>query len=388
MTVQATFASIQVALLALAGGLVMLSAGGEFLVAGATKLARRLGMTSLLIGLTVVAFGTSTPELFVGLIALFQDHADIMVGNVVGSNIANIGLILGLSALLAPLAVAFRTVSTELYLVLVSSLALFIIAWQGMFVRLVGVVFVGVLLLYTYLAYRLAARRKSRNGDCGCSQNETSQEVTDHGVKLPSHGKPRHGKQLQGAVDARQRPMSYTSVCEQADNRYASLRDSEADAVPCDCLRQEAKRSYPYIIFLMACGFLLLAVGSEVFITAAVDVARYFGVNDLIIGLTLAAVGTSLPELASCLAALRNRQADLLVGNIIGSNLFNILMVLGCGAIARPFSLSPSLLTRDLPVMFAFSAVLIPILAVGHKLTRLHGLLFLASYGAYIIILI
>jgi cation:H+ antiporter len=380
MTVQATFASIQVALLALAGSLVMLSAGGEFLVAGATKLARSLGMTSLLIGLTVVAFGTSTPELFVGLIALFQDHADIMVGNVVGSNIANIGLILGLSALLAPLAVAFRTVSTELYLVLASSLTLFIIAWQGMFVRLVGVIFVAVLLLYTYLAYRLAARRKNRNADCGCSHNEINQEVTDHGVKLPSHGKPRHGKQLQGAVDARQRPMSYTSVCEQADNK--------ADAVPCDCLRQEAKRSYPYILFLMVCGFLLLAVGSEFFITAAVDVARYLGVNDLIIGLTLAAVGTSLPELASCLAALRHRQTDLLVGNIIGSNLFNILMVLGCGAIARPFSLSPNLLTRDLPVMFAFSAALIPILAVGHKLTRLHGLLFLAAYGAYIIILI
>jgi len=102
MTGQTTFASIQVALLALAGGLVMLSGGGEFLVSGATKLAKRLGMTSLLIGLTVVAFGTSTPELFVGLLALFQDHADIMVGNVVGSNIANIGLILGISALFAP----------------------------------------------------------------------------------------------------------------------------------------------------------------------------------------------------------------------------------------------------------------------------------------------
>ncbi len=325
MTVQATFASIQVAWLALAGGLVMLSGGGEFLVAGATKLARRLGMTSLLIGLTVVAFGTSTPELFVGLIALFQDHADIMVGNVVGSNIANIGLILGLSALLAPLAVAYRTISTELYLVLAFSLALFVIAWQGVFGRLLGGIFIAVLMLYTYLVYRLAAGRKRRDSDCGCSPDQTS---------------------------------------------------------------RKAKYSYRYILFLMACGFLLLAIGSKVFISAAVDVARYLGLNELIIGLTLAAVGTSLPELASCFAALRRRQTDLLVGNIIGSNLFNILMVLGCGAIARPFSLSPSLLTRDLPVMFAFSAVLIPILAIGHKLTRLHGLLFLAAYGAYIIILI
>lgn len=138
----------------------------------------------------------------------------------------------------------------------------------------------------------------------------------------------------------------------------------------------------------MACGFPLLAWGSDVFINAAVDVARYLGVRELVIGLTLTAVGTSLPELASCLAALRHRQSDLLVGNIIGSNLFNILMVLGCGAVARPYSLSPGLLTRDLPVMFGFSAVLIPIFATGHKLNRLHGLLFLAAYGGYIVLLV
>jgi cation:H+ antiporter len=322
MIVQSSYASMQTALLALAAGLVMLSAGGEFLVAGATRLARRWGMSQLLIGLTIVAFGTSMPELFVGLIALFQDHADIMIGNVVGSNIANIGLILGLSALLAPLPVRYRTVNTELLLLLAASLALFAIAWYGIFARPIGLVFVAVLLLYTYLAYRVAIRRRNRSTANDSDRNQAMQQNPEH------------------------------------------------------------------ILFLMMCGFLLLGWGSNVFIRAAVDVARYLGVPELVIGLTLAAVGTSLPELASCLAALRHRQSDLLVGNIIGSNLFNILMVLGCGAVARPYTLSPDLLTRDLPVMFGFSALLVPILAMGHKLNRLHGLLFLAAYSGYVILLV
>jgi cation:H+ antiporter len=322
MTVQPSYASIHAALLALAIGLVMLSAGGEFLVAGATGLARRWGMNPLLIGLTIVAFGTSMPEFFVSLIALFQGHTDIMIGNVIGSNIANIGLILGLCALLSPLPVKYKTVKTELHLVLAASLALFVIAWYGTFARLIGLVFVAALLLYTCLAYRVAIRRKNRS----------------------------------------------------------NANDSDR--------AQKIQQTYTRILFLMICGFLLLGWGSDVFISAAVDVARYLGVPELVIGLTLTAVGTSLPELSSCLAALRHRQSGLLVGNIIGSNLFNILMVLGCGAVARPYTLSPNLLIRDLPVMFGFSALLIPILANGHKLKRWHGLLFLAAYGSYIILLV
>ena len=322
MNVQPSYASIQAALLALAAGLVMLSVGGEFLVAGATRLARRWGMSPLLIGLTVVAFGTSMPEFFVGLLALFQDHIDIMIGNVVGSNIANIGLILGLSALLTPLPVRYKTITTELHLLLAASLALFAIAWYGTFTRSMGLVFVAVLLLYTTLAYRVAVRRKNRT----------------------------------------------------------VVKDSDDD--------QTTSPSYPRILFLIIGGLLLLSQGSDVFISGAVDVARYLGVSELVIGLTMTAVGTSLPEMASCLAALRHRQSDLLVGNIVGSNIFNILMVLGCCAVARPYTFSPGLLTRDLPVMFAFSALLIPILAYSHKLNRLHGLLFLAAYGGYIILLI
>jgi cation:H+ antiporter len=316
---ESTYASIQLALLSLAGGLAMLSAGGELLVSGSTRLAKRLGMTPLLIGLTVVAFGTSMPEFFVGLIALLQNHPDIMTGNVIGSNIANIGLILGISALLYPLPVNFKTVSKELFLVLAASLILMLMAWYGKGDRWMGLIFVISLLLYTYFSYQAAGRQRKRSAD-------------------PDNPGPKP------AIMA----------------------------------------SYFTILSFIGGGLVLLAFGSDFFIKGAVDVALFLGVNELIIGLTLAAVGTSLPELASSFAALRHRQSDLLVGNIIGSNLFNLLMVLGFGAIVRPFPLPHSLLMRDLPFMFAFSAVLVPILRTGNLLNRYHGAFFLLAYGGYI----
>ena len=307
--------------IALAGGLVLLTAGGEFLVSGAAKLAKRLGMSSLLIGLTVVAFGTSMPELFVGLIALFQGHPDILTGNVIGSNIANIGLILGICALITPLPVRFRTVSLELYVVLAATIIVFIAAWHGIFPRLLGFLFFMSLIFYTVQKFRL--RGKSR--------------------KKPQENNGESGK---------------------------------ADALPLAA-----------IIALTVIGLGCLPVGSNFFIKGAVDVARHWGVSELIIGLTLAAVGTSLPELASCLAAIRQRQTEILAGNIIGSNLFNLLMVLGfCGLLA-PYPMSANLLTRDIPVMFSFSAVLLPIMAVQQGLNRLHGLILFASYLGYLSIL-
>jgi cation:H+ antiporter len=319
MNIEQTYASTPIALLALVAGLILLTAGGELLVGSSTKLARRLGMTPLLIGLTVVAFGTSMPEFFVGLFALLQDHADIMIGNVVGSNIANVGLILGIAGLCTSLPIDYEKVSKELYLLLAVSLLLCLIAWYGMFTRVMGFFFVTIIVLYTYLAYRTAARQKRKAG----SKNGTQQE-------------------------------------ESVGNSLLS------------------------IILWLCGGLFLLGIGSDFFIRGAVDVACLLGVNELVIGLTLAALGTSLPELAASFAALRQQQGDLLVGNILGSNLFNLSMVLGCGALVRPFPLSSSLLMRDLPVMFAFSAILIPIFLIKHRLTRLHGGLFLLAYAGYI----
>ena len=315
------FNSTLLSWLALLGGLAMLTSGGELLVSGAAKLAKRWGMSSLLIGLTVVAFGTSLPELFVGLIALFQDHPDILSGNVVGSNIANIGLILGISAMIAPLPVRFKSVDLELYGILGATGLLAFVAWLGFFPRILGLFFVAAIILYTILSFRKASKNKLH-------------------------------------------------------------QDQESDG---DITKK--KISVRVISILIIGGFVLLGIGSDLFINGAVDIARYFGISELIIGLTLAAVGTSLPELASCLAAIRQRQTEILTGNIIGSNLFNLLMVLGFCGMLKPFALSPHLLTRDLPVMFSLSAVLIPILVVQQGLLRYHGLILLLSYIAYLFIL-
>ena len=321
MNFEPNYPSILLAWLALIGGLVLLTAGGEFLVTGAGKLAKRLGMSSLLIGLTIVAFGTSMPELFVGLIALFQDHPDILTGNAIGSNIANVGLILGICALITPLPVKFKLVSRELYIVLAATIVVFIFAWHGFFPRFLGIAFVAFLIFYTVQSFRQAANNKTSK------QNEHQQDNADEFTALPP------------------------------------------------------------IILLIIIGLALLPVGSNFFIKGAVDIARHFGVSDLVIGLTLAAVGTSLPELASCLAAIRQRQTNILVGNIIGSNLFNLLMVLGFCGLLVPFPMSANLLFRDIPVMFSLSAVLLPLLAVQHGLKRFHGFILLASYISYLFIL-
>ena len=315
------YSSIHLSWVALVSGLVLLTGGGEFLVSGAAKLAKRFGMSSLLIGLTVVAFGTSMPELFVGLIALFQNHPDILTGNVIGSNTANIGLILGICAIITPLPVRFKSVSLELYLVLIATVIVFLAAWQGIFQRYIGFVFFVSLIIYTLQSFRLASRKKRRE-----KKNEPE-------------------SQLMG------------------------------------------KYSLPSIIALTLAGLVFLPIGSNFFIKGAVDIARHFGVSELVIGLTLAAVGTSLPELASCLAAIRLRQTNILAGNIIGSNLFNLLMVLGFCGLIRPYTLSANLLTRDIPIMFSFSAVLLPILAVQQGLSRLHGFILFAAYFGYLYVL-
>lgn len=314
------YSSILLAWSALVGGLILLTGGGEFLVSGAAKLAQRLGMSSLLIGLTVVAFGTSMPELFVGLIALSQDHPDILTGNVIGSNIANIGLILGICALITPLPVKFRSVSLELSIVLAATIVVFLAAWHGTFPRPVGLFFFLSLIFYTTQSFRLAA-----------------------GTNKKAHKSDRSAKQK--------------------------------------------SPSLPAILALTVIGLACLPVGSNLFIKGAVDIARYFGVSELVIGLTLAAVGTSLPELASCLAAIRQRQTNILAGNIIGSNLFNLLMVLGFCALLAPYPLAAILRSRDIPVMFSFSAVLLPILAVQQGLNRLHGFILITAYIGYLLVL-
>ena len=293
----------------------MLVAGGESLVHGSTRLARRLQMPAYLIGLTVVAFGTSVPELFISLTASLQGHPDIMIGNVIGSNIANVGLIMGSCALLAPLHMNLKEVWTELLVVIAASVFLILCSGYGVFPRIVGIMFIITLVGYTYLTY------------------------ANHNNGLPrDKEKPQRGS-----------------------SRYAHLS----------------------ILLFIVAGLILLAFGATVFIQGAVSVARFFGISELVIGLTLAAVGTSLPELAASIAALRQGETALLVGNIIGSNMFNLLMVLGLTGLIKPFAIKQELLQRDLPVMFAFTVIIIPILLRNGRTKRWHGVLLLCAYIGY-----
>jgi len=314
MTGELNYSSVTFSLIALLAGLSLLVAGGEALVAGAVRLAGRLGMSALMIGLTVVAFGTSMPEFFVSLSAILQNKPDIMLGNVIGSNIANVGLILGICAMIAPIGAPYLSFARELYYVLGASLIVAGTAWYGFFPRPLGLFFITALILFTYFSYK------------------------------------------NGAIQ---------------------VAETEED-------NARAPASYWCILPLCGGGLVGLSFGSNLMIDGAADVARYLGVSNLIIGLTVAAVGTSLPELASCISAIRKGETDLLMGNIIGSNLFNLLMVMGGAAIIKPFFLQQQLLQRDLPVMTLFSAVLLPFLYLGNRVSRFYGFLLFLAYGLYI----
>ncbi|MDA3833530.1 MAG: calcium/sodium antiporter [Spirochaetales bacterium] len=305
-----TFSTLPIAAIALIGGLILLVGGGEFLVSGAIHLAERLGMPPLLVGLTVVAFGTSMPEFCVSMSATSSGHPSIMVGNVIGSNIANIGLILALSALIAPLAIHYTKLRMELWATTVASLLLYGCTYIGYVNRFAGLVFVSLLIIYTWYSYKEGSK----------SEESTPCETPTGLIKIT--------------------------------------------------------------LFILG-GLVLLALGSNFFIDGAVDIALHFGVSELVIGLSIAAVGTSLPELASCISAIRRKETDILVGNVIGSNHFNILMVMGVTGIFYPFKLDSALLVRDVPIMLLFTTILIPILYFKHKLSRFVGFCLLCTYGFY-----
>lgn len=303
-------------------GVVALVGGAEALVRGAARLAARTGMSSVVIGLTVVAFGTSAPELAVSLGAAIRDEADIAVGNVVGSNIANVLLVLGLSAALGGgLVVAQRIVRVDVPIVLAVSVLVYLFALGGSLERWEGAVFVVLLIVYIVWTVR-AARRPG----------------ADPVMDLPD------------AID--EGPPTSTIT----DLGY------------------------------VAAGLVLLVVGSSALVEAATDIAESLGVSDLVIGLTVVAVGTSLPEMATSVLAAMRGERDLAVGNAIGSNLFNILAVLGVTALVSPSSIPipDGALTLDLPVMIAVSIACLPIFANGFTLERWEGLFFLAYYAAYV----
>ncbi len=311
-------------LLLFAVGLLMLVVGAEALVHGASQLAARIGWSPLVIGLTVVAYGTSTPELAVSVFASFAGRPDVAVGNVVGSNIFNVLFILGISALIAPLAVSQRLVRLDVPLMIAASVAMFLMGLDGTIGRGDGLVLCAAVIAYTGFLVR-----QSR-GETRAVQEEYAHEL--------------------GTV---------VGTC---------WRDS---------LR-------------IVGGIALLVLGSRWLVEGAVAFARRLGVSELVIGLTIVAAGTSLPEVATSVVASLRGERDIAVGNVIGSNLFNILAVLGAAAAVSPHgvAVSSTALHFDIPVMIAVAVSCLPIFFTGNVIARWEGALFLAYYGAYGIYLV
>ncbi|GAB4318065.1 MAG: calcium/sodium antiporter [Candidatus Sumerlaeia bacterium] len=315
-------------------GIVLLVGGADFAIVNAQRLGQRTGVSAVTLGVVVVAFGTSLPELLVTVLAALRGHPEIGIGNVVGSNIANVGLIVGLAAALAPFATQRRLVRIELPIVLASTILLYIAGRDQQLSRPDALV---LLVCFSfYLAFVLTAERRSL-----LERAELATSAT-----------------LQDGLAATARHHGH-------DGGHKDLESS------------------PVLALKTAVGLCALLGGSYLIVENGAELARAMGVGETLIGLSLVAVGTSLPELAAALAAARRRNADLIMGNILGSNIFNILFILGVTVMIRPFSIPPVVAHTDAPIAGLFSLALLPLMLTG-RVRRPAGVILLSSYAAYI----
>jgi cation:H+ antiporter len=310
-------------------GLGVLVLGAEWLVRGASRIAGWAGISPLVIGLTVVAFGTSAPELAINVQSSLAGQPDIAIGNVVGSNIANILLILGVSAAIAPLMVQQQVVRQDVPIMIGVSIATYLFALDGLISTFEGFILFGALLFYTWFLIRQ-------------SRKETSQAVE-----------------------------------QEYEKEYAPHE-------------QKSTRNWTINIGLVVIGLGMLVLGADWMVTSAVTVATWLGIDELVIGLTVVAVGTSLPELATSITAAVKGERDIAVGNVVGSNIFNLMSVLGLSAIIVPIGIpvSNAAINFDIPVMIAVALAAFPIFLTGGQIYRWEGFIFIAYYVAYTIYLV
>lgn len=304
--------------LLITAGLVLLYFGAEWLVKGAAAAAVRLGVTPLAIGLTVVAFGTSAPELAVSTYAALKGFGDIAVTNVVGSNIFNIAFILGLAAAIRPIRVTKQLIRWDVPVMIAVSVLCIVLLLDEHLSRPEGLLLFGGITAYTIWTFRQAKREP----DLALGLAEVSKQGgASSGLWVPAG--------------------------------------------------------------LVVLGLVLLVLGSKLLISGALQLARSYGISEAVIGLTIISAGTSLPELATSVVAAVRQQADISIGNIVGSNIFNILGILGISSLVRPYS-APELTFWDLAMMLGTAFLLLPLLRSGFVLSRKEGLFFLVLYGAYL----
>jgi cation:H+ antiporter len=310
-------------------GLIGLVLGGELLVRGASKLALSLGIPSVVVGLTVVAFGTSTPELAVSLSAAFEGSANIAVSNIVGSNIFNVLFILGLSAVIFPLVIHTQISRREVPIMIGVSLALFAASYNGLIGRAEGLLlFVGII-AYTFWLVRESLKERQKDKRL---EKEANKFVEDHSLK--------------------------TSILVSA--------------------------------LLVAAGLGIVMFGADWFVKGAIHLAKNLGVSDTIVGLTIVAAGTSLPEVAASVMATIKGERDIAVANVVGSNIYNILCIVGLSASVVPGGLNvdPNMISIDMPFMIFVAALCWPLFKTGGRISRGEGALLLSLYVGYTIYLI
>ncbi len=293
-------------------GLIFLYLGGEGLVKGSSRLARAMGINPVLIGLTIVAFGTSAPELVVSIIAAFKGSNDLIMGNILGSNIANIGLILGISALIYPISIKLTLIKVELPFMISISILLLLLSQNLIIEHFEGaILFILLISMIIYSCY-----------------------------------------------DAFKEPK-------EIEKEFSEL--------------VQVDRSYYKNILYIVFGIIGLSIGAKLLVDSAISIAQSLGVSQALIGITAVAIGTSLPELTTSVIAALKRESGIIIGNIIGSNIFNI-GILGIISVLKPIEMKQHLLEFEFCIMILFSIILLPIMKTGFKIAKTEGLLLLLFY--------
>lgn len=328
-----------VSVLLLIGGFVLLVGGGEALVRGAASLGKTIGLSSLIVGLTVVSFATSAPELAVSTGAALSGSPGLAVGNVVGSNIANILFVLGLTAVFGALFVRIQLIKADIPIMLGFSVLLLVLALDGSLTRVNGAILLGLLIIYLVGTITYARRQEKRGREPGVVVEEVEEDASGPLMRK---------------------------------------------------LRATRLRSVLTDLGFLAVGVALLVGGAQMLVTGATNIASSLGVSDLIVGLTIVAIGTSLPELATSVVAAVRGEREMAVGNIVGSNIFNIGAVLGVTSLVAPdgVAVESSAVNFDLPVMLAVALILLPLAFSGQAIARWEGVVLVLMYLAYVVYLV